>query len=165
MKTPVLKVSQIRGKGAHGLYFKQSPSKGVKITGKGYESRKTLKSRIKTSKKLQKVIKEATIGLLAGGATLGVEIVKYQGRYFLGINQRHLSSNKEVTEKTLKFVKDSLRKKKVLHGDLHFGNVRFFKGLAVAVDFDSDYAIFVGKKNVYYTVKNRLIKKVLRKGS
>ena len=160
MKT--LRDHQIRGKGLSGTYFKVSSSKGVKIIGKGYQSQEILLRRVKTSNRLQNIIKEATIGILANSATKTVEVVKYKKRFFLGIVQNHLTT-KNVSYKIVVEVQKDLRKRKIAHGDLHGGNIRWNKNQAVAMDYDPERACFVGDKRAYYTVKTRLVKKLLCK--
>lgn len=152
----LIKVSekQLFGSGRFGNYFRLSQRMGVKISKIAGYANPALDV---TTKKNQKVIKEATIGILAGGPTKELVLVQYKNKFFMGILQKHISGsmNKSVDVSSLK--KD-LNKKEVVHGDLHSKNVIVNKSGSHVIDFDPDLSYFVGKKQTYYTVKNKLIK-------
>lgn len=154
MKIINLSKDQLFASGSHGLYFRLSQREGVKIIKKsGCKNIPSL-----TSEKSQRVFQEATIGLLANGPTKKVVLAFFEGRYYFGILQRHVIEVKSPSKINLLSVKRSLSKKKVVHGDLHPKNIIQTSKGSVLIDYDPDYAHFVGDKKVYYTVKNKLIK-------
>lgn len=154
MKTIKLSKDQLFASGAHGLYFRLSQREGVKIIkNSGCKKIPSL-----TSEKSQRVFQEATIGLLANGPTKKVVLALFEGRYYFGILQRHVTSVKTPTKIDLLRLKRSLAKRQVVHGDLHAKNIIQTSKGNVLIDYDPDYAHFVGDKKVYYTVKNKLIK-------
>lgn len=158
MKTINLKKNQLVANGAHGLYFKISARTGVKILKK--QGTKKIPN-LKTVKS-QKVIQEATIGVLAKSPTKNLALVKYQNLYYIGIVQTHIVSIKkgkqEFNESVVQKIKKSLAKNQVIHSDIFPNNVFETRKGFVLIDFDPDHSHFVGDKIKYYQVKNRLVK-------
>jgi hypothetical protein len=155
MKTISLSDKQIHGKGSFGVYFRLSQRTGVKIIkGTGRKQLPDLKS-----VKIQKVIQEAAIGILAEGPTKKLVWAKYKGLTYVGILQKHITTVKtnNITF-NLKKYKDDLIKKHIVYGDLHKKNVLVAPKAYVLIDFDPDTSYYVGSKQVYYTVKNKLVK-------
>jgi len=153
----VLKKSQIQNSGLNGTYFRTSQREGIKLFKNSYYSPQTLLARIKT-RKLQIIIQEATIGKFAG-TTKSLEIIKYNGRYYLGIVQFHRGNPVHlVSSKVLNQVRAKLRQQSIVHGDLHGKNIVRTKKQYYGIDFDPDHSYYVGDKKKYYTVKNNLIK-------
>lgn len=154
---------QIEGQGKFGIYFKLTPKSGVKILkNSGYLSKKiNLKSQ-----KNQDLIKEVTIGLFAKQLTKGIDVFKYKNKYYLGIVQTHFNSvPKDFTINELKNAKKEIFKNKVVHSDLHDGNLLWnprSKKIKV-IDFQPSFAYYIGDKREYYRVKNGLIKKLKEK--
>lgn len=147
--------NQLNNEGLNGLYFRISKRKGVKIAkDSGYVSPKLNLN----SKKNQKIIKETTIGILAASATNELILVRYKSKYYLGILQNHITG-KSVQGLDVSKIKKSLNAKKIIHSDLHHGNLIVNKKGIHVIDFDPALSYFVGEKSTYYTVKNRLIKK------
>jgi len=159
-KVKILKKTQLKGKGLYGIYFRTSSTEGVKIfKNKGYHSIKNIINNL-YSDSIQDIIKEATIGKIAG-STKRLGYFKYRNRYYLGIVQRHMGTplDRTVRIKELKRVRARLRKKKVVHSDLHGNNiVKNNQGQLRAIDFDPTRSYFVGKKRYYYTIKHGLLK-------
>jgi hypothetical protein len=155
MKTINVKSEPIN-EGRYGRYFQLSKSLEVKI----YKVRGVNKLNLKTVQS-QRIIQEATIGLLAGSTTKSLVVVIYKGKQYLGILQKHISlKSSPISLKDIREAKKSLSKNNVLHGDLHSGNLIKKKSGFIVLDFDPEYAFFIGKKQAYYTVKNRLIKEL-----
>lgn len=156
MEVITLTKKQIHNQGQFGLYFRTSQREGIKISkDSGYQNPILNLN----SKKNQKIIKEATIGLLAGSATKDVVLVTYMGKFYLGIRQRHITG-KFDQDTNISKVKRSLNSKQIIHGDLHYKNIIINKHGPNVIDFDPCLSYFVGPKPVYYTVKNRIIKKI-----
>lgn len=152
-----LSTSQLIKSGFFGHYFRVSKTKGVKIYKHG--GHKT--SKIDLSSKLsQRIIQEATIGILAQSTTKKISVVKYKNKYYLGIIQKHVTNKIDTNRKDIKIAKSMLFKKDIAHSDLHPGNLLKTKSNIYIIDFDPTYSRFVGKKTTYYTVKNKIIKQL-----
>lgn len=152
-----LSTSQLIKSGFFGHYFRISKTKGVKIYKHGgYKT-----TQIDLSSKLsQRIIQEATIGVLAQSTTKEISIVKYKSKYYLGIIQKHVATKIKTNKKDIKTAKSMLFKKDIAHSDLHEGNLLKTKSNIYVIDFDPTYSRFVGKKTTYYTIKNKLIKQL-----
>lgn len=159
MKTLRVKASTPVLEGRFGKYLRLSNNVGVKIyKGQGRDSINL------DSHTSQRIIKEATIGVLSNSPTKGLVIVSYKGKKYLGILQRHVSlKTLPLNKKDVKKAKSELRKLEVIHSDLHSGNLIKKASKFVVLDFDPEYAFFIGKKQTYYATKHRLIKD-LKKG-
>lgn len=156
MKTIILNEKQLFSSGRYGLYFRVSQRNGIKIIkGSGVKKLPNL-----ASAKNQKVIQEATIGVLAKSPTKKLVLVKYKGLYYVGIFQTHVRTVKSKANFSVEKIKSSLKKKKVVHSDIYVNNVLSTKKGFVLIDFDPDHSYFVGEKTVYYSVKNKLVKEL-----
>lgn len=155
MKIINLSKKQLVNSGRFGLYFRLSLRTGVKILkNAGYKEIPDV-----NSLRNQKIIQEATIGVLADAPTKRLAFVKFEGKYYIGILQRHVASRGSSKSADVLKLKKELAKKEVVHGDLQTPkNIINSRNGFVVIDFDPDRAYYVGAKSTYYTVKNKLIK-------
>ena len=155
------KKNKVYASGGFGSYYRISKQTGVKIIRDNYFT--SLKDLNSVIEKNDSVIKEASIGILADQLTKGIEIVKIGKKYYLGIVQKHFEQTNtyDLSVKDFDKIRKSLKKKNVIHGDLHEGNILFkSKSNYKVIDFDPDRSYYVGPKRNYYIVKNSLIKKI-----
>lgn len=154
MKVLKVKANTPYLEGRYGKYLRISNQEGVKI----YKGQGRVKINL-NSPTSQRIIQEATIGVLANSPTKKLVIVQYKGKKYLGILQRHVSSkNSVIYDSDVKRIKQSLKKKLILHSDLHSGNLIKQGRKIIVLDYDPSFAFYIGKKQIYYATKNSLIK-------
>lgn len=152
--------SQFCGKGTSGLYFRISQREGVKIFFRKKHKRPGNILKSLPSESCQEIIREATIGKLAH-VSKRLSIVEFEGFYYLGIVQKHISGRMgNTTPKEVLAIKKGLKAAKIIHGDIHNKNVIRTKNKLVPIDFDSRLSWYFGDKKTYYTVKNGIIKEL-----
>lgn len=171
---------QLKGNGRFGKYFQVSSTRGVKIVGRGFKSKK----RLLNSQQVVMASKEATFLKLAEKSKVSplfhdLTIAKYKGKYYPAIVMEHISgiraydysdevfkvgSKGKISSKgklAEKYIKSILSKQKIIHGDLHYNNMIVTKQNKVkAIDFSPDWIRFVGKKDYYMMIKNILLDKI-----